>query len=579
MMCLLVSAALEAKNKPFGNGLYWKVTKQGEQAISGSKVKSDYKVLKSSKQECRAGGKVRGELRTEINGFQWYCYKNKEAYSITGEKIFPTPSLTSFPKKGIQSIFFTAVDKNDPGIFVVCWKEDGKKKGAFMPDGRCIVFSSGYDFNVRRIAVEFTNPYRKKYYTFFNNCIFDYDSNKTYGRIEIFSFVYSYKVKENFFIITSREGMSLVRYDGVKFLEKADRIDYIEKAHHFKYTSNGYMGIIDANGNELANKLTSVSYEDGIIKVRKNESNGILGFSGQWIISTDKGYNNIVELSSGNTKCYKVSKSKYSGPYGLISSTGRIILPTEYSVLETAGGRYLRYKVGDFYGIMDYQGNVIIPTTKGYTSIGNYMSSQNSFTYTTNGYKGEVDSNCRELSRIKMESPQQTIASSGSNSDKKKSSIMESGSNYEFFSYFSYCKMENGKPDVKPNSCEGVKIDFSSSSKINISLMKNGNATESITITPSDATLTKKGDVVMISFTEYGTTKAIMIIKSFNGMSKAIAWYDNFSSTTGKIFGETGLGNVMRLIDEMNKYRGTNFDSQFNRVKSKLESYSWKNKN
>lgn len=145
-------------------------------------------------------------------------------------------------------------------------------------------------------------------------------------------------------------------------------------------------------------------------EITDKQGKGHMDSEGQWIISPNRGYFSISELIHGQTKYYKVSKSSYGGPYGLLNSNGKEILPTEYSVLESAGGKYLRYKIGDFYGIMNYNGDIVIPTTKGYTSIGNYISSQNCFTYSTYGYKGEVDVNGRELSKIKVETPKpQTV--------------------------------------------------------------------------------------------------------------------------------------------------------------------------
>ena len=119
---------------------------------------------------CYSQNKVRGELRTEINGFQWYCYKGTEAYDVNGVKLFND-------LKGIKSIRFSAADKNDEGIFLVRYKDIiGLCDGAFTIRGECIGYSSAYSDNmhIRRIAVSFTNPNRQCYYTEFGHGIISF---------------------------------------------------------------------------------------------------------------------------------------------------------------------------------------------------------------------------------------------------------------------------------------------------------------------------------------------------------------------------------------------------------------------
>lgn len=239
-----------------------------------------------------------------------------------------------------------------------------------------------------------------------SNCRYDYG-------IETSAFK-KYKNGENG-IVNSQGKMILEAKSGRKAEKKTDDHD---NSIYYEITDGNGRGIMADNGKWI------VPVVDGRRIVRQHKAKdkpvyyeitdksgkGFMNENGQWIISTERGYNSISEITNGGKTYYKVGKSSYSGPYGLLGSNGRVIIPVEYPVLDAAGGKYLRFKVGDFYGIMNYQGNVVIPTTKGYTSIGNYVSGQNSFTYATYGYKGEVDANGVELSRIKVEVPkQQTV--------------------------------------------------------------------------------------------------------------------------------------------------------------------------
>ena len=118
---------------------------------------------------------------------------------------------------------------------------------------------------------------------------------------------------------------------------------------------------------------------------------------------TSRGYS--VNEIKGNGKTYfKISKS---GVNGLISDTGREIIPVEMEDIEYAGANYFRFRINGYWGVMNIQGITIIPTSRGYTSIGNYISSQKLFPYTMYGYKGECDNTGKELSRIKTATTRQ----------------------------------------------------------------------------------------------------------------------------------------------------------------------------
>lgn len=183
----------------------------------------------------------------------------------------------------------------------------------------------------------------------------------------------------------------------------------------YHVTDGDEQGIIDEDGNwfipltkgrRISRHETPLYYE-----ISDNEILSRMDANGKWIITPDKGCRSIKEMEINSKTYYLVSKAKYSGPYGLLSATGNQIFPCEYEQLSHAGGQFLKFKIGSYYGIMKQNGDVVIPTSRGYTSIGDYVSSQNVFAYTANGYKGEVDGNGVEKSHIKVETPKQQTAS------------------------------------------------------------------------------------------------------------------------------------------------------------------------
>ena len=121
-------------------------------------------------------------------------------------------------------------------------------------------------------------------------------------------------------------------------------------------------------------------------------------------------------IGTNQNWCFRVSKSKTGGLYGVLDKNGKEIAPPEMESLESAGAGYLRYKINGFWGLMNYAGKIIIDTDRGYTSIGDYKSFNKRFAYTMNGYKGKCDATGRQISKIKVETAKQATPSTSSSS-------------------------------------------------------------------------------------------------------------------------------------------------------------------
>ena len=209
---------------------------------------------------------------------------------------------------------------------------------------------------------------------------------------------------------------------------------------YFRIKSNGSYGIVNANGKEIISTTrgyTSIGDYDsskGSFAFTKKGYSGYCDTRGQEIsltklaptandIKANGGYASAAEIKNGNVKYYIVGKG---GRYGLADANGKVVIPVEMESLGSAGAGFLKFKSNGFWGIMNFQGHIIIDTTRGYTSIGDYLTSRQRFTYEMYGFKGECDGTGKELSRIKVATPQQNATAT--NTTNKNSGNSNSGS-------------------------------------------------------------------------------------------------------------------------------------------------------
>jgi hypothetical protein len=321
-----------------------------------------------------AGNQVKGELRTEINGFQWYCYKDKEAYTIDGRNLFGTV-------QNIKQIRFSAADKGDEGRFII--KRKAKYVGivseVYTTNGE-LVCGGGWHLEPQRIFIEFTNPYRKVYYTKYT----DTDQGIRYGICDdkelIAGTFKSYNVKGNFIL--------------------------------YKELSEGKDIMVRFDGKEILKDYYSVIFEGNIIKVRTSDGRGLLNNFGEWIVNPKTGYNDFKTIrNQGNVYC--LVKYGNSSQDHIISLEGKDILGEGFDNIEVNDEKYIKVKKDGAYGIMTFDGKKIIPISRGYTSISNYNSAKGTFTFTKKGYSGTCNAQGVEISTIRLAPTSDDIKTNG----------------------------------------------------------------------------------------------------------------------------------------------------------------------
>ena len=210
------------------------------------------------------------------------------------------------------------------------------------------------------------------------------------------------------------------QYSGIYYLPEEGHKGY------FNVEKNGKEGACDLTGKEIASPIyESLIYSNGF--KYKNSSGEWIALD--WMLDSEgKGIRGTKESITYNGATYYIVSR--DGLYGLTDANGNEIVAKEMEKIEVAGANNrLKFKQNGSWGLMNFLGKILIPTSRGYTSIGKYSKTQKTFAYTMYGYKGECDINGRQISKIKVAEPKQnTSVASSSNSSSTSNSSGKSNS-------------------------------------------------------------------------------------------------------------------------------------------------------
>ena len=215
------------------------------------------------------------------------------------------------------------------------------------------------------------------------------------------------------------------------------------KGNYFKIKKESYYGIIDSDGKNIiptSRGYTSISgydAENRTFAFSKKGYTGICNEQGEELsltklsptieeIKANGEYADIIPINNDGKKYYIVKSKGWR--YGLIDAEGNVIVPTEMNSLEEAGIGFLKFRVGSYWGIMNYHAKVIIPTDRGYTWIGNYVSTTKRFPYEMDDYKGECNNLGQQVSKIKVTKPKPSTTAVASSSSSSSSSATSNSS-------------------------------------------------------------------------------------------------------------------------------------------------------
>lgn len=163
---------------------------------------------------------------------------------------------------------------------------------------------------------------------------------------------------------------------------------------------------------------------ENLLKCTKDDKIGIYNFLGQEMLKPE--YYSIEIWDNFNSNLLYLKKKEGSKhKYGIASSiSGKIIIPAIYDDLWYMNGTksYVRFKQNGYWGVMNLQGKVIIPTSRCYTEI-SYDSNKKVFAFSKDGgIKGECNNSGKQISLTKPTPPKNLASNNHSSSQAKQTS-------------------------------------------------------------------------------------------------------------------------------------------------------------
>ena len=365
-------------------------------------------------------GKIKGELRTESNGFQWYNYEGKEAYTKEGVRLFPDIKASEIKyilpfndKESGEGCFVVKLSKKE-NLYINGISTKGDYYNLYTANGILIKgnmllfverFGIGQSTNKTFYTIIATTPLHSASGNQFKPTISIINDNGTsliydIDQSNIIALLKDEKDEGlkncSAFSCWTRAGKTCIitdsgekkEWEGNWKLSLKGRLIYAKNENTDKqkiYTSNfSYLGDLEKN-------------EDNLLFLKKDGAVGAINNSGDWIIKPS--YTKIDILYSPESRYFKVCKNEL---FGLINAEGREVIPCSMESITKANSNFLKYKKSGFWGIVDYTGKIIIDADRKYTSISDYDISKGKFSFSMKNYYGECDNQGKELSKLRL---------------------------------------------------------------------------------------------------------------------------------------------------------------------------------
>lgn len=479
MLCLITPITIEAKKKPFGNGLYWELD-NGILTISGNGNMPDFEWTYKKGYQSPWFKELKKKLIRKVvieEGVTSIC---KGAFVIKIDNIIRTSSINevSFPSTlrkigaeafrgatiknlklndGLESIGFLAFGENKIEELII--PNSVKELGG----GECYLtlgfnhwtkLSGRAAFGNKIQRVKLSSNIKTIPEGLFFECHELTDVEIPQGIIEIEDGAFLGSGIKNIIIPNSVKKIGRMSFANCKnliSLSIPNNIEHIDRGvfllrgatKTYRMRNNDVFDYIedkywDGAIYNLPDTLTERNCEDfgisenAVIRYLKGE-NGIVNSKGKIILQAKTGrIAKKIYIGNEMFPYYQITEGAYTS---LMNDNGKWIVPLEMkcSELLPVGDNFIKVKYNGYYGITTLEGKEIISPNRNYTSIGNYNSNKGTFAFTRKGYIGICDILGREISTTKLASTSDDIKTYGGYTS---ATAMNNGST----NYFKVCK-------------------------------------------------------------------------------------------------------------------------------------------
>lgn len=178
-----------------------------------------------------------------------------------------------------------------------------------------------------------------------------------------------------------------------------------------EYSSDTYYGIYSSSGKVLIpceySSISSIEACNGAkyyrVETKYSKRNGVVDILEDFVDFVIPCEYKSITMIDGlqGEKLFKVRKGTYSDECGIFDCGGNEILAPEFQDCNSLDGNYFSFKMNGYWGVMNRQGNTIIPINRHYTSI-DYSRTLKMFTFTketeTAYFKGECNASGAQTS-------------------------------------------------------------------------------------------------------------------------------------------------------------------------------------
>ncbi len=369
IICLLIPVPIEAKKKPFGNGLYWELFDNGTLTISGNGVMPDYYYHTLKKRP-------------------WH---KKNIYKIIIENGVTKIGNESF--RECSTLTSVILPQSVVSIGSSAFMECNNLVSIQIPN------------SINRIASETFYKCSSLTSIIIPNSVSSIGAHAFYGCKKISSIVIPNSVTSIGYsaFMFCENASSIQISNSVKVIEK-DAFKWCKKAVLLEFPPNI---LSQYNSSELSN-FTGIPVNS--IETYKNS---VIDNTGKLIMAAKEG-RTITKCSdpNKNNDYYIIDEN---GQIGLINAKGQWIIPKDaYSSIESIGGGYVRITHKNrACSVRKLDGQEIIPSSRGYASIGNYNSAKGTFAFTKRGMKGICDAQGKEISTTRLAPTSDDIKTNG----------------------------------------------------------------------------------------------------------------------------------------------------------------------